>query len=176
MDPYIGEIRIFAGNFAPVAWYLCNGQSLAIQEYAALYSVIGTQYGGDGVNSFMLPNLQGRVPIGMGAGPNLSPRQNGQSGGSSTVTLTLSQLANHNHLVACQGALTQSTADGNSVWANGGGAGRDTKQLYASSALDTSMNEATVKLAGGNQPHNNLQPSLTVNFIICYDGIYPSKP
>lgn len=176
MDPYLGEIRIFAGTFAPVGWLLCNGQSLAIQEYSALFSVIGLQYGGDGVNTFMLPNLQGRVPIGMGTGPNLSPRQNGQSGGASSVTLTLAQLANHNHAVACQGALTQSVADGNSVWANGAGSGRSAALLYANSALDTSMNEGTVKVVGGNQPHNNMQPSLTVNFIICCEGIYPPKP
>jgi microcystin-dependent protein len=176
MDPYIGEIRIFAGIFAPVDWYLCNGQSLAVQEYAALFSVIGTQYGGDGVKTFMLPNLQGMVPIGMGSGPNLSPRQLGQSGGAASVTLTLSQLASHNHGVNCQAALTQSVADSSSVWANGAGSGRGAAQLYASSALDTTMNEATVKVAGGNLPHNNLQPSLSVNFIICYNGIYPPKP
>lgn len=176
MDPYIGEIRIFAGNFAPVDWFLCNGQSLPVQEYAALFAVLGTQYGGDGVNTFMLPNLQGKVPIGMGSGPSLSPRQLGQSGGAASVTLTLPQLVNHDHGVNCQGALTQSVADSSSVWANGAGGGRGAAQLYGSSALDTAMNEATVKVAGGNRPHNNQQPSLTVNFIICYNGIYPPKP
>lgn len=176
MDPFIGEIRIFAGIFAPVDWFFCNGQTLAIQANTTLFSVIGTQYGGDGITNFMLPNLQGRVPIGAGTGPGLSQRVVGEDGGSSDVTLTLSQLANHNHAVACQGALTQSVADSSSVWANGAGTGRAATFLYANSALDTEMNEATVKIAGGNLPHNNVQPSLTVNFIICYNGIYPPKP
>jgi microcystin-dependent protein len=176
MDSFIGEIRIFGGTFAPVDWLFCNGQTLAIQENNALFSVISTQYGGDGITNFMLPNLQGRVPIGAGTGPGLSPRTVGEGGGSGGVTLTLSQLANHNHAVACQGDLTQSVADGNSVWANGAGTGRAATFLYANSALDTEMNEATVKVAGGNLPHNNVQPSLTVNFIICCNGIYPPRP
>jgi microcystin-dependent protein len=172
-SPYVAEIRMFAGNFAPRGWALCNGQLLPITQNTALFSLIGTFYGGNGTTTFALPNLQSRLPVHQGQGVGLSPYVIGQSGGTETVTLITQQIPQHNHGVnASSGPGTQVLATGN-YWAEDG-ASRGGK-VYASATDNTQMNSAALGLTGGNQPHTNIQPFLTVTFIIAMQGIFPSR-
>ena len=175
-DPFIGEIRMFAGNFAPRSWALCDGQLLAVSQNDALFSLLGTIYGGDGRTTFALPELRGRVPVHMGSGPGLSPRQLGQKGGAETVTLSVSQIPSHNHDGALQGVETDATsADatgrmfaksvGGSAYHTGTGRGEGPVAMAAGALAQT----------GGSQPHSNLAPTLCLNFIIALFGIYPSR-
>ena len=169
-SPYIGEIRMFAGNFAPAGWQLCNGQLLAISQYAALFSILGTQYGGNGTTNFALPNLQGRVPIHAGTG--LSTYVQGQEGGAENVTLLYNQMPIHNHpvnAVATGGNSATPTGSLPAIESTG------TSLDYSSSAGNTTMNPAMVGTAGGNAPFSVLQPYLTVSFIIALEGIFPSR-
>lgn len=171
--PYIAEIRMFAGNFAPRGWALCNGQLLPITQNTALFSLIGTFYGGNGVNTFGLPNLQGRLPVHQGQGVGLSPYVIGQSAGTEVVTLITQQIPQHNHgLNAFGGPGTQVLATGN-YWAEDG-ASRGGK-VYASSTDNTLMNAAALSPTGGGQPHSNIQPYLAVTFIIALQGIFPAR-
>lgn len=169
-EPFVGEIRIFAGNFAPLGWAFCDGQLLAISQNDALFSLVGTTYGGDGRNTFALPDLRGRVPIHMGSGPGLTPRNIGSRGGSEQVTLTANQLPSHGHPIASSGASTSGTAVGN-VFGNSSGVAN---VFAAGSGAATLAPEANVAVGGG-QPHNNLMPTQCVNFIIALFGIYPSR-
>lgn len=163
--PYIGEIRMFGGNFAPVGWLFCNGQSLPIDQYDTLFNLIGTTYGGDGQTSFNLPNLQGRLPLHVGPGYVL-----GQSAGTETVTLLGNQLPFHNHTyrAVTAGANTNSPA--------GALPATTSFNIYqnTSTAPTTVMNGLGITSAGGSQPHDNVMPFLAVNFIISTEGIYPS--
>ena len=170
-DQYLGEIRMFAGNFAPYGWALCNGQLLSISQNTALFSLIGTYYGGDGVTTFALPNLQSRVPIHQGQGVGLSPYVVGQLGGNENVTLISQQMPQHNHLV------NTNNGPGGSVHpANGLLASTTSDKPYTTGASDGStLNPQAVSQAGGNQPHNNIQPYLTITYIIALQGIYPSR-
>lgn len=175
MDPYIGEIRIFAGNYAPRGWQFCNGQMMQIAQQPALFSVLGNTYGGDGSTTFALPNLQGQCAIGAGQGAGLSPRALGQNGGVAAVTLSAAQLASHGHNVSCGAAATQTTANASSLWANGAGSGRGATALYGPAPDgNTKMSPAAVLASGGGLPHDNVQPSLTLSFIIAVEGLYPS--
>jgi microcystin-dependent protein len=172
-DQYLGEIRIFAGNFAPSGWALCNGQVLPISQNTALFSLLGTTYGGNGSSTFALPNLQGLAPIMQGQGPGLSQRVLGETGGETAVTLQTSQMGAHNHSVNCfAGAGTQLSPTA-AYWANDGvtrGA------LVYAAAGAASMNPAAFALsAGPTQPHNNMQPFLVLTFIIAMQGIYPTR-
>jgi microcystin-dependent protein len=168
-SPYVGEIRVFAGNFAPVGWALCNGAVIPISENDALFNLIGTTYGGDGQTTFALPNLQSRLPMHMGTGPGLSPRTIGEAGGSELVTLITSQIPSHSHAPqAVSGSGNQSTPQ-NGVWAGAADA------RYSTSAPSLAMNSALIANTGGSQPHDNLMPFLTVNFIISLFGIFPSQ-
>ena len=160
-EPYIGEIRMFCGNFAPLGWSLCNGQTLPISNYEALFSLIGTTYGGDGVNTFNLPNLQSRVPIHQGAGYVI-----GQLGGEEAHTLTTSELPSHPHAVA---ALKTANAAGPAAAVYGGG-----PTVYGAAASAV-MNAGMVAANPGGQPHDNIMPYQAVNFIIALEGIYPSR-
>lgn len=172
-NQYLAEIRIFAGNFAPYGWALCNGQVLPIAQNTALFSLIGTYYGGDGITTFALPNLQSRLPIHQGQGNGLSPYTIGQNGGTEIVTLTSQQLPQHNHGVnASSGPGTQVLATGN-YWAEDG-ASRGGK-VYASATDNTLMNAGALGQTGGNQPHTNIQPCLALTFIIALQGIYPAR-
>jgi microcystin-dependent protein len=182
-DQYLGEIRIFGFNFAPQGWALCNGQLMSISQNTALFSLIGTYYGGDGVNTFGLPNLQSRVPIHQGQGSGLSPYVLGQQSGVENVTLTSQQMPQHNHLVNCNGA---STAKGGSVFDVGIGqnpvgnfpglAASPANAVYATVlAANNTMNANMITYAGSNQPHPNIQPYLTVSFCISLVGIYPTR-
>jgi microcystin-dependent protein len=175
-DQYLGEIRMVGFNFAPLGWALCNGQLLNISQNTALFSILGTTYGGNGTSNFALPNLQASAPMGYGNGGGLSPRTWGETGGEYAVTLLQNQLASHNHGVACLaggGSVNSPTAPGNSVWASDGG--RGAPPLFAVAATNVSMNVADLQITGGNQPHNNMPPYLAVYFIIALQGAYPPR-
>jgi microcystin-dependent protein len=163
-QPYVGEIRMFGGNFAPAGWMFCNGQLLPISQYATLFNLIGTTYGGDGQSTFALPNLQSRIPIHQGAGYTLA-----ETGGVETVTLTTQQIPVHNHLPLCRNTGSDSPNPANTYW------GATDAAMYGSAATTGAfMNAGTVGSAGGSQPHNNIPPFLAVSFIISLFGIYPS--
>ncbi|MGE7113761.1 phage tail protein [Lysinibacillus sp. NPDC047702] len=175
-DAYIGEIRIFTGNFAPKGWALCNGQLMSIQQNSALYAILGIQYGGDGKTTFALPNMIGSAPVNQGAGTGLTPRQVGQVVGEQTVTLLQSQIPAHTHTPrAIQGAGTSGNPT-NCLWAEGVGAGRPPTQppLYGTNP-DVQMNPLVLGVTGGSEPHNNMQPFLVMNYIICLQGEFPSR-
>ncbi len=172
MNPYLAEIRIFAGNFAPRGWALCNGQILPITQNTALFSLIGTFYGGNGTSTFALPNLQSRAPVHQGQGAGLSPYVLGEAIGQENVSLISSQMPLHNHAVnASSGAGTLVAASG-AFWA-ADGASRGGK-VYASTGGAT-MGAGAIGQTGGGLPHNNIQPYLALNFIIALSGIYPTR-
>ncbi|MED4584487.1 tail fiber protein [Brevibacillus choshinensis] len=168
-EPYLGEIRMFAGAYAPNGWALCNGQLLNISQNDALFSLIGTTYGGDGQTTFALPDLQGRVPQHMGTLNGGSPYVLGQKAGVESVTLTVNQMPQHTHSVIAESTAGADTPEGN-TWA-----------VQPQSAYTTSLNHlvsmspTAVSGAGGSQPHDNMMPSLTISFIIALQGIYPSR-
>ena len=170
-QPYIGEIRMFAGNFAPAGWAFCEGQLLPISENETLFILIGTTYGGDGQTTFALPDLRGRIPIHMGTGPGLNTRNLAESGGTEELTLTVNQIPVHGHTfngsVSSADALSPS---GNVI------ASPTSLDLYRpGSTPDQSMAANVLASTGGSQPHNNLQPFLCVSFIISFFGIFPSQ-
>lgn len=167
-SPYVGEIRMFAGNFAPVGWALCQGQVLPISENEVLFNLIGTTYGGDGQTTFALPNLASRVPIHMGTGGGLSPRVIGESGGVETVTLTTQQIPLHSHVPQAVSGNGDQTTPQNAIWASAA------TSRYSSNAPALAMSPALVNPAGGSQPHDNLMPYLAINFIISLFGIFPT--
>ncbi|HEX5502327.1 MAG TPA: tail fiber protein [Thermomicrobiales bacterium] len=172
MDPFLGEIRMFGGNFAPKGWAFCNGQLLPIAQNTALFSLLGTTYGGNGQTTFGLPDLRGRAPLHWGQGPGLSPYTQGEQGGQEQITLISGQMPTHAHAAnAVAGGGNNSSPAGN-VWA----ASTTRDSIYASGSPGTTMNPAAIGNAGGNQPHENRQPYLTVSFIIALEGIYPTRP
>jgi microcystin-dependent protein len=176
-DQYIAEIRMVGFNFPPVGWALCNGQLLPISQNTALFSLLGTNYGGDGKTNFALPNLQASAPMGSGQGSGLSPRFLGETGGEFAVTLLQTQMPSHSHGVACisgGGSLDSPNVPANTVWASDG-TQRVPPALYAAAATNVSMNAAAVQNTGGNAPHNNMPPFLAVYFVIALQGIYPSR-
>lgn len=171
-QPFIGEIRMTGFNFAPAGWALCNGQIMSIAQNAALFSLLGTQFGGDGVSNFALPNLQSRVPIHQGQGTGLSAYFMGQLAGVETVTLTQNQMPIHHHLVnvVTSGGNTASPSNAFPAAESTG-----TSLNYSSTNPDAEMSPAAITDAGGNQPFTNIQPYLCVNFIIALTGIFPSR-
>lgn len=173
-DPFVAEIRIFAGNFAPTGWALCNGQLMPIVQNTALFSLLGTTYGGDGRTYFALPNLQGSVPLHAGQGPGLTLRDLGETGGGQTVTLQETEIPAHSHTV--QGATSSGSATPTSnAW--GAVTGRGRPPAYApTSGGNTAMSPFAMSVAGGNLLHNNMPPYLCLTFIIALTGIYPSRP
>lgn len=197
---YIGEVRLFAGNFAPRAWAFCEGQLLPISQNSALFSIIGTIYGGDGRTTLALPDLRGRVPIGPGRGPGLPSYREGQMGGAYEVTQTTSEMANHTHSVVKSGSTTMastmyvSSADGdhaiptaNSVIAKAVDLNGDPVNLYNSQTPDITLNSSTITNQvtseqnltiapnGGQQQITNMQPFTSIYYIICLQGIFPSR-
>jgi len=164
-QPYIGEIRMFAGNFAPAGWMFCEGQLLPISEYETLFVLIGTTYGGDGQSTFALPDLRGRLPIHQGNGFILA-----ETGGAETVTLTVNQITSHSHpLLASSGIGSLPNGQGNVL-------GKTTNiDLYSGDVTDTPLNANAASATGGSQPHTNFQPYLCVDFIISLFGLFPSQ-
>jgi microcystin-dependent protein len=171
MDPFIGEIQLFAGTFAPKGWALCNGQLLPIAQNTALYSILGVQYGGDGKTTFALPNLQARAPLGQGQGPGLSGKVLGQMGGASTVTLSVNEMPNHSHLPNTQSV--EGVADPtNAIWGKTTGARGGS--AYGPK-VDLPMNPAAIQSTGNSQPHTNMQPYVGINYIIALTGVFPPR-
>lgn len=170
-EPFIAEIRIFAGNFAPRGWAFCNGQLLPISQNTALFSLIGTTYGGDGRSTTALPDLKGRVPMHPGRGPGLTSRRLGQRGGAEMITLTEAQMPNHNHTVVAMNAPSNNNSPQNNHYGLPFGGGH----LYGSATQLAPMAQQTTVSAGGSQAHNNLQPFIVMNFIIALVGLYPSR-
>lgn len=202
MEGYIGEIRLFGGNFAPLGWQFCNGQIRTISIDTALYSIIGNVYGGDGTSTFALPDLRGRVAMGNFQGPGLSMRQLGEAFGSPDVYLSTINMPAHNHAAIVTGNSGQSPSATAKLYGvnNGGGSatpggnflGMDSDagaEPYLNSGTEVAMKSGsivvnslnaplpvvTLQSAGSSQPHNNTQPVLALNFIICLEGIYPSR-
>ena len=171
-EPFIGEIRMFAGNFAPRNWAFCDGQLLAVSQNQALFSLLGTTYGGDGRTTFGVPELRGRIPIHAGSGPGLSSHRLGQKAGAEQVTLTTNQLGSHSHDLSVSAvAGTENSPQGNFLAAS------SNVRLYrpALGSTPTSLNAGSISNEGGSQAHGNLMPTLCVNFIIALVGIYPSR-
>lgn len=169
-QPYIGEIRIFAGNFAPAGWMFCDGQSLPISQNEALFTLIGTTYGGDGQETFDLPNLQSRVPIHAGTGPDGVTYQLAEAAGVESVTLTTQQIPTHTHaLIGSTAAATK----GNPTGAVIATSAQVSYMIEADAAL--AMNASAISPVGGSQPHENCQPFLCVNFIISLFGVFPRQ-
>jgi microcystin-dependent protein len=170
-DPFVAEIKMFGGNFAPTGWAFCDGQLLPISQNTALFSLLGTYYGGDGKSTFALPDLRGRVPLQHGQGPGLSNRDQGETGGAETVTLTPTEIPAHTHSFALPTTDANATSDD----PQGRLPARTAENTYATSGTVVDMAPFTSGDAGGAQPHNNLQPYLTVTFIIALQGIFPPR-
>jgi microcystin-dependent protein len=172
-DPFLAEIRIFPFNFAPKGWAFCDGQILPLSQNTALFSLLGTTYGGDGKSNFALPNLQGSVPMHSGQGPGLSLYDLGEIGGSDTVTLLTSEIANHSHALQASNQPGEDPSPANEALARSVGA-----SLYQSNTTTNlvALDQAAAAPAGGSLPHNNLQPYLTLNFCIALQGVFPPRP
>jgi microcystin-dependent protein len=168
-EPFLGEIRTFGFNFAPQGWAMCNGQLLPISQNQALFSLLGTFYGGNGTTTFALPNLQSRVGIHQGQGSGLSPYQLGEVAGSESVTLTTNQMPQHGHGLIANGATASATRPDGAVLA------RTATNTYAPAPDGTAMNSGAIGAAGGSQPFGIRQPYLCLNFCIALQGIYPSR-
>jgi microcystin-dependent protein len=174
MDNFLGEIRIFAGSFAPRGWALCNGQLLSITQNTALFSLLGTNYGGDGRSSFGLPNLADSVPMHFGTGPGLTTRDLGEAGGSPAVSLLTTAMPAHNHVPMGEGsAIGETRTTSGTAW---GSATRSGSNRYAADSNLVPMSPLALGITGGSQPHNNMQPYLGLNFIIALEGIFPQRP
>lgn len=167
-NEYVGEIRIFAGNFAPAGWMFCDGQLLAISEFDTLFNLIGTTYGGDGQNTFALPDLRGRVPVHFGTLSG-STYQLSENGGVETVTLSQTQIPSHQHTPTASSSAGDQPSPNNTIWA------QSSLNQYSVAAVSLPMAAGVVGSTGGSQPHENLPPYLAVNFIISLFGIFPSQ-
>jgi microcystin-dependent protein len=171
MDPFVAEIRIFPFNFAPKGWAFCDGQILPISQNTALFSLLGTTYGGDGKSNFALPNMQGNAPMHPGQGPGLSLHDLGETGGSETVSLLESEIPNHSHawntdaVDPGEDRIPTNEALARSVGGN----------LYGAASSLVALSGNALAPAGGDQPHNNMQPYLTLNFCIALQGVYPPR-
>jgi microcystin-dependent protein len=164
-EPYLGEIRMFAGNYAPDGWALCNGEMLSIVDYDALYSLVGTTYGGDGQTTFGLPDLQGRIPIHPNSNSVLAAK-----GGDETITLTVSELPSHSHPPRASSQPGNQQSPSGTLWAKS-----SVTSYLEGPGTPVMMNSQLISQAGGNMPHDNMMPSLTISFIIALQGIYPQQ-
>ena len=169
-DPFVAEIRMFPFNFAPRGWAFCDGQLLPISQNTALFSLLGTFYGGDGKSTFALPNMQGNAPIHQGQGAGLSQRFLGEQSGVETVTLLTSEMPFHSHNVVGRGTLGNQQQPSTRAWG-----GSNVSKQYANVAPDKTMALQTLSVAGSSFPHNNRQPYLTVNFCIALQGVFPPR-
>jgi microcystin-dependent protein len=166
-EPYIAEIKMFGGNFAPLGYAMCDGQILAISQNDVLFALIGTTYGGDGQTTFALPDMRGRLPVHWGQGPGLSFRDLGEMAGTETVTLTTNQIPNHSHPLLANAGAANSPTPVNSIPAN--------DDIYVEDVATTQFANTSIANAGGSQPHSNMMPYLCVNFIIAMEGIFPPR-
>lgn len=171
-EPFIGEIRPFGFNFAPRGWAMCNGQLMSIAQNQALFSLLGTNYGGDGQSTFGLPDLRGRAPVHPGTGPGLAPVVPGETSGVEAVTLIQTHLPPHGHTTRASADLVNSTSPAGNVM---GAKGRGGVNVYAAANNLTPLAPGAVASAGSSQAHDNMQPSLVMNFCIAVEGIYPSR-
>jgi len=169
-EPFIGEIRMFAGNFAPNGWMFCEGQTLPISENDALFTLIGTTYGGDGQETFNLPNLASRVPIHMGTGPDGTTYQIGEAAGVESVTLSIQQIPNHTHPFSASTSAGATNQPANKVIA-----ASPSVQIFVEDSPDNQLHPNSVTPAGGSQPHENCQPFLCINFILSLFGVFPQQ-
>jgi microcystin-dependent protein len=169
MNPYIGEISMSGFNFPPAGYAACNGELLAISQNVALFSLLGTQFGGNGTSNFALPDLQGRVPVGSGAGARLTQRIIGEAGGEETVTLTAAQMPAHSHAILASAVPANAQSPAGTSWAE------TPDHAYATSAPAAAMNAASIASAGGGTAHDNMPPFLVVNYYIALLGIFPSQ-
>lgn len=174
MSPFIGEIRIFGGTFAPIGWEFCNGQLLSIQQNPALFALLETTYGGDGRTTFGLPNLQGAAAMHQGQGPGLTPRSVGETGGETAVSLTQQEMPVHNHSGGANAGGPVTINPVGAVFTTApGGHGHPGNAYF--SGHDTAMSPLALLPSGGSQPHNNMQPYLGISFIIALNGRFPSR-
>lgn len=173
MDPFVAEIRIFPFNFAPKGWAFCDGQILPLSQNTALFSLLGTTYGGDGKSNFALPNMQGNAPMHPGQGPGLSPHDLGETGGSDTVTLIESEIPSHSHSLMSSTTNSSKPSPGGNALARVTGASPYVAGTPAPPLVQFSSN--ALAPAGGDQPHNNMQPYLTLNFCIALQGVFPPR-
>jgi len=170
-EPFVAEIRIFGFNFAPTGWAQCNGQLMPISQNTALFSLVGTFYGGDGKSTFGLPNLQGSVAVHQGQGPGLSPYGVGETGGVENVNLNATQIPGHTHAVNCVSLAGNKQQPAGNVWAKE----LTGKKDYNAAPDGTPMNAGALGPAGGDAPHSNLQPYLVLNYCIALQGIFPPR-
>ena len=170
MDPFVAEVRIFPFNFPPKGWAFCNGQLLPLSQNTALFSLLGTTYGGNGKSNFALPDMQGNAPMHPGQGPGLSLHDLGEIGGSETVTLLQPEIPSHTHSVS---AATIDIADSNVPTNNN--IGKASTKVFNTTGTAMQMNVNTIGIAGGSLPHNNMMPYLTFNFCIALQGVYPPR-
>jgi microcystin-dependent protein len=171
-DPYVAEIRMVGFNFAPRGWALCNGQLMSISQNTALFSLLGTQYGGNGQTTFALPNLQGAAPMHQGQGPGLTDRVVGELGGSGTVTLNQSEMPAHNHTAMANAEGATSSNPQNTIWTT---VSRTAAPPYGPATNLQQMSPMAIAVSGGSQAHTNMQPYLTVNFVIALEGVFPPR-
>ena len=172
MDPFVAEIRIFPFNFAPKGWAWCNGQILPLSQNTALFSLLGTTYGGDGKSNFALPNMQGNAPMHPGQGPGLSLHDLGETGGSETVSLLESEIPSHSHAMMASNADSTDRSPANNLLAGGLGG----LSFYGAPPPPVQLSSNALAPAGGDQPHNNMMPYLTCYFNIALQGVYPPRP
>lgn len=171
-DPFVAEIRMVGFNFAPKGWAQCNGQILPLSQNTALFSLLGTQYGGDGKSTFALPNMEGSAPMHWGQGAGLSQRYVGEMGGSQYVTLIQTEMPLHTHTAMGNGDGPTTSDPQNAVWTT---TGRTGAPAYGPTTNLQQMNPMALSVTGGSMPHNNMQPYLTVNFIIALQGVFPPR-
>src|SRR5215470_16353974 len=173
-NPFLAEIRIFTGGFAPKGWALCDGQVMPISQNTALFSLLGTTYGGNGTSNFALPNLQGCTPMQAGQGPGLSLRDLGETGGEQAVTLLQTEMPAHSHGGLGATGSTSASPVGN-AWASGQKLGGGNFYAASGAQTNTQMNPFALSIAGGNLPHNNMAPFLGLMFIIALQGVFPAR-
>lgn len=176
VDPFVGIIVMFGCNFAPLGWAQCLGQLISIAENDVLFALIGTTYGGDGQNTFGLPDLRGRIPIGLGQGPGLSPKTIGEMSGTENVSLLATQMPSHNHSFAVNNAEANAVVPTANVnFSKPIDINKDTNMVYNAINPTIALHPSTVSNSAGNQPHNNVMPYLTLNYCISLFGIFPSR-
>lgn len=169
MDSYLGEIRMFAGTYAPFRWAFCDGSLIEVSANENLFYLIGTTYGGDGITTFGLPDLRGRIPVNQGIGPNLTARIMGEMGGVEEVTLTIGQVPAHSHAIMISSNSGTSESPANAFWA------ANVNQYAQPGETDGQMNAQAITMTGAGQAHENMMPYLCINYIICLDGCYPNQ-